>query len=744
MGLRELFASKTLNLPAPRPQELLSIAEAMFQRGLPASIEAAIQKTIDASQYYQVYESLDDQGNYFGTEFNIRATAARIKRLYALEPWINATSSYIAKKLAPLPFGVRNKQTKEVLENHPLKVKIDLGSRACDNLSMKWSGFLDFSLGGNFFEVFNDTFSELMHVPIERAALEINPITRQIDYLVVTASNGTNKTKIPWKQVIHHKYPNPYYPYYGMSIFTAAARPILLDRYKNEFEMAFYLRGATSAGVIETTEDISKTRMERLMNTFEQVYTGKSNWWRTIFLPKGAKWVKSGLTMSEMQHLEGLRENRLTILAVMGIPPSQVGIANDVNRSTAEVQERAAWENTLCPFAEFYASGWNNSYLVKTIYGDSVEVFPDYSGVQALQGSLVSKGEDAKGMQPYFFIDEIRKNVFGAEPLPDGKGERFVSEVGGGGGFGQFGLAAPKEEPQGNENGGGAPKEGQGSGKKQTAVDSQERIEKRLADGFMGGYRFYLEKLLDFTAEALRSSGDVLGYLKDNERKLAEVYMNEVEPILESALSRGQAFAFNQSKFFARQFIKARLKKYDEVDEQAIGVLRDGQRGAQLNILKQRAIESFIGFNETRTQEILGLIADEIAGGENLEAIAGKIRELYGETYKNQAFTVARSELLTAVSQGIKWNHDILGEVFSEVKKQWFHVGDSGSNPDARQNHAGFEAEGPVASDHKWGGILEYPRDTSAPAEEVINCRCTMVSVIPEDASSNAAAILRG
>ena len=161
-------------------------------------------------------------------------------------------------------------------------------------------------------------------------------------------------------------------------------------------------------------------------------------------------------------------------------------------------------------------------------------------------------------------------------------------------------------------------------------------------------------------------------------------------------------------------------------------------------MLSQRAIESFIGMNETRTQEIIGLIADEISDGRSLEAIAGTIREAYGEAYKNQAFTVARTELLSAVSQGIKWNHDILGEVFSEVNKQWFHEGDGGSNPDARQNHVEFEGEGAVDSDHKWGGVLSYPRDPSAPADETINCRCSMVSVIPEGASSNAEQILRG
>jgi hypothetical protein len=83
-----------------------------------------------------------------------------------------------------------------------------------------------------------------------------------------------------------------------------------------------------------------------------------------------------------------------------------------------------------------------------------------------------------------------------------------------------------------------------------------------------------------------------------------------------------------------------------------------------------------------------------------------------------------------------------LREVFTKVKKQWFHVGDVGTNPDAREGHAEFESLGAVDEDYKWGGVLDYPRDPDAPADEVINCRCSMVSVIPEDAQSNAEVIL--
>lgn len=753
MGLFDRFRKQQVTLPlaAPGKEELHEFIELMSKNGLASAIEAQIQKSVDAASYYQAFEAMNDGGNYFGSEFNIRATASRIKSAYALEPWMAATASLIARTLSTVPFRVRNKATKEYDKNHPLNAKLVMGNRTNDGKSQDWCGALDLVLGGNYFKVFNESYTEAMHVPVERVQLEINQITRQVESLLIfdpgkemSASTGT---RVPYRQAIHLKYPNPYYPYYGMSLYTAASRPMLLDRYKNEFEMAFYLRGATNAGVIETTEDINKSRMDRLMLTFQQIYTGKRNWWRTIFLPKGAKWVDSGLTMNEMQHLESLKENRLTLLAVLGIPPSSVGIVQDVNRATSEVQERNLWNNTVKPLAEFWASGWNNSYLVKVVYGGLVEVVPDFSDIEALQGSLITKGEQAKSIEPYYWIDEIRKKVFNDEPLPNGAGQKFTAEVKGAG-AGQFQLAAPQQPiaalpPAATTVTEPTHETTPAKDIKAQVVSSQERIERKLHTDYIAGYAKYLDEILEQAAIALGKGESVSVYLQAAKESRARTYVAAVEPTLQKAVERGFSFASSQSKWLhAHGKVKTKRLRFNETDQQAIDVLHERQANEQRSILAQRSITHFLGFDQTRSDEIVGIVEQGLADGKTTDQMAAEIRQLYGENYKNQAFTVARTELLTAISQGIKWNHDILGEVFTEVQKQWFHVGDIGSNPDARDLHVSFESEGPVSSGHKWGGMLEYPRDPSAPASETINCRCSMASVIPDSAESNAEVIL--
>lgn len=724
-----------ISLPLPSKEELLDLSSLNFDHGLNHAIETAIEKQVNSANFFEFAESIQE-GNYFGSEFNIVATSGRIKSTYAKEPWINASASLIAKSLANLKFKVVDSKTGDVIENHPLLMQLNTRNALDDSTSLSWKSDLDLILGGNGYLCFDDKYKSAIVAPCEMSQINIDPITNFP--ISLTCGNGSGMAVVPWEQVVHFKYPNPYNSYYGLSMFTAASRPILLDRYKNEFEMAFYLRGATNSGIIETTDEVNKSRMERLMKTFEAVYTGRRNWWRTIFLPKGAKWVQSGLKMTEMQHLEGLKENRLTILAVLGIPPAMLGITVDVNRATAEVQERNFWQNCVTPIANFKASAWNNSYLVRQIYKNKIKVVPDFSSVEALQGSLVTKGEQAKSMEGYFLIDEIRKEIYGKDELPEGKGKQFVAEIRGAGQSfidPSLSLSLPPSVDMATES-----EQTVVLSAKQAVVDDQQQLEEKLSVRFIKGFDDYQKFVFDIVEEAIRKNANVYTVLNKLQKQLAEKYIGKVDIILVGALERGFSLSEGQAKQLRDNISKK--STFNARDQQAIDALRAEQQKGQRDQLIKRSIENFVGFNKTQTTRIVELIAKNAEDGKSNDQIAAKIRVQYSEKYKGQSNTIARTELLTAVSQGMKWNHEVLKEVFTDIKKQWYHVGDIGSNPNARDEHVGYESLGVVDSDYKYGGQLEYPRDPNGGAEQTINCRCSIVSVIPKESNSNADVIL--
>jgi len=819
--------------------------------GLQSSISNAIYKQIDISHLANIQDHGNDSG-YFGQEFELRPTAGKMKALFGREPWVYATSQLIARTLSSIPFVVKNTVNHEVNETHPLNAQLKAQSPVQDHKLRDWSGYLDMTLGGNYFLVFDENYKEAMHVPVELISIVlIDPETTPdaekrfnesgpIDYIEISSSGMNNHFlkpgKIDFKQVIHFKLANPYNPLYGLSMYAAASRPILLDRHKNEFEMAFYLRGGTNAGVIETTEDISRMRMERLMRTYEASFTGKRNWWRQQFLPKGAKWVNAGLNMSEMQHLEGLRENRRTLLAMLGIPPAMVGIVEDVNRATAEVQEQAFWQNTIIPLSYFVAAGWNNSYLVKNIYKGEVEVVPDLSNIDAVVGSLRSKAEDAKSIEDIATINEQRELV-GLKPLKatDPRGTMFTSQVkklgmalpfGNGDGTGTIDpndmgpdetldtksqkIAGLTTQSDGDnphhhvaewdpETGNGLTRAIQGEGPdhihkivdfkvmvagedkhghpgslkqsddsihkeifkraKITVEANQRRIETRQGEKYVKALAQYFNLMFEQTKDALIMGLDVEGHLMTLADDRVTLFDSKMLPIILETQDLGFGFALSSSRSISATLIIAKDMadgtykansanlRFSPADEQAIEAIKQRDSDSRRTTMSQRALETFYRFDETVTENILSIIEAGLEGGQTHIQIASQIANDYGENYSGQAATIARTEILTAVSQGIEWEGETLQQVFTKVEKQWFHVGDVLSNPDARVPHAEFESQGKQDIKHVYrnpitGGELRYPRDPKGGASDVINCRCTQSNTIPHDAQSNAAAIL--
>lgn len=783
------------------------------------------------NQQYML-DDMEDTGGHFGTEFNLTASVGRLKSLYTREPWVNATANLIARTLSSIPFVVRDNVTGELLPDHPLQKLIESGNQLNDANTINWAGYVDLGIGGNYFRILSEDFKSFWHVPVEFVELVPNeafkrgePGAQPVTEILITGNylQTGAKTRIPWERVIHHKMPNPHNPFFGLSMYLAAKRPILLDRHKNEFEMAFYLRGATHAGVIETEEDLPKKRLERLMSTFETTFTGRRNWWRTIFLPKSAKWVSNGMTFNEMQHLDGLRENRLTLLATLGIPASMVGIVQDVNRATAEVQQKVFWHNTIIPMADFIASGWNNSYLVRRIYKDMISVEPDYSGNPAIEGSVLTKGEQTEAAQHALTINEIRTDIWGYPPLKetDPRGTMFIAQVKTAGLFDE--TTAPSEDlgPEGDddidednvtiqvpagdeshshtaridEDGNGetvSTSDGdnhthelngavQDDGSimvtvspggdnghthpnfiytsekslagqvftkaKAEASRDQERLERSQSTKYIRQYRVYLRLLINQAVEALEEGKNVALHLGALKQERAALYDEKVMPVLYETMDKAFVVGIANSRFFTPSRIKA--PRFTPTDEQAIEVLKRDREEGKRRRLRERGLENFFGFDETASDAILLRIERGLEQGETFQQIAKDIENNFGENYRDQAFTITRTEVLTAVSEGLVFEQEVLGDVFSQTEKQWFHIGDVGTNPDARDWHLEFENEGKKEPTYKWtssetGARLAYPRDPAGGAKDVINCRCTMVTTVAEGATSNAISILEG
>jgi hypothetical protein len=286
---------------------------------------------------------------------------------------------------------------------------------------------------------------------------------------------------------------------------------------------------------------------------------------------------------------------------------------------------------------------------------------------------------------------------------------------------------------------------------KKNATSNQRRIERIQTEKYMKVLESNADMSLGVAIRALRARKNVKPNLDAAADERMAKYTEFGLPILWETSEKGWDMAMAQTRSLTHNIRrKTTTKQSDKItpdDELALAAIRERTADGRRKQLDERNIQSFLGFDANQTENIMKIVEDGLANGKTFDEIAASIRGDYNERYRDQAFTIARTETLTAVSSGLKANNDALNQVFSKVNKQWFHVGDSLTNPDARVPHAGFEQLGVVPSDFKWenettGASLMFPRDPNAGARDVINCRCTMVSVIPDDATSNARTIL--
>lgn len=136
--------------------------------------------------------------------------------------------------------------------------------------------------------------------------------------------------------------------------------------------------------------------------------------------------------------------------------------------------------------------------------------------------------------------------------------------------------------------------------------------------------------------------------------------------------------------------------------------------------------------------EVFDLVAGQVVQGVNLgediRAISARVDNVLSTTdtarWPNRATVVARTESIGALNAG---RADAFQAVAEEVGRPFEKVWLATSDGRTRPSHVAADGQR-VGVDDSFvvgGAALDFPGDPSGPAEEVIQCRCTMLLVEP-------------
>ena len=139
----------------------------------------------------------------------------------------------------------------------------------------------------------------------------------------------------------------------------------------------------------------------------------------------------------------------------------------------------------------------------------------------------------------------------------------------------------------------------------------------------------------------------------------------------------------------------------------------------------QRSLTLAKSINMTTMDAIRKALAEGFAEGESIQQLTKRIEGYFTENAKTRAETISRTEVLAASNQGAVNRYEKEGI----QKKEWFAALDERT----RETH--LEANGQIVGIHdnfKVGGdYMPAPGQGSDPSEN-INCRCTVLPVIPD------------
>lgn len=700
------------------------------------------------------------------------------------------------------------KYVAEPAVSHPVQKILENPNKWQDYHAFMYVTAVDLCLVGNFITWIGQNKDFLMPIPAESVSLDFDREGRARGYLVTESSSEsvglqrTNVNRFPIEQIAHGRQANPSSMLWGLSSFTPLRKAVLFNRYTSEYLNNFYLKGATPGIALEMSSDANEHVALRLLRSFENAYTGRRNQRRTLVMPKGVTAKPISHSLADQQLKDFINLNRETIINALKIPKHELSLqaAGSLGSEEHKTSLKNFWAATLNPMMKTIA-GTLTKHLQDKL-GPAHYLEFDVTDVEVLQESLETKAKLAKEMLATKTLNEVRAEVWNLAPLSGGDylpGTTPYPSSGGGEveepaqpAMGMLTKPEEAQQPQVSE----VQNTDAGVAENLSAVapETKDIIPKGAAKAanFIKANKDWFEqrerKLAKGTGEAIdKMQGAALALMT----AMAPAMVNSVRVGLEElGYSDFQTKAEDDKKpkadIVSKTEMRRRLQKVNGSFEEKwtenyvkyLEAVVDLGYNAQLSIpfklpnpaelaalqargtkrrreiLEARGMDTFASMSKTTTEKVLSLVEQGVEEGKSVDQISqdiGSYMRNNAEEIGARAMTIARTETLTASSLGQAAAMQDASKVIPDLKKMWVNAGDdrvrgnpSGLYPKSEADH--WELQGEVRSwDDDFSNGLSFPRDPSGDVHEVINCRCTFITLpsdemdkIPENLESDS------
>lgn len=686
------------------------------------------------------FNGAEESTGIWEQEIKARANSQVLKSLFYTEAWTFIITDLIANKISAQPLEIVSLDVQDGRDvftsnaEHPLNLIIDQPNPWQDYHSWMYNTVVEDVQMGNAIIWWAKKAGHLITLPADNISLQFKT-NREIDfYQLMSTEEGSadnaNNMQFDPESIIHIRRPNPNSLLWGLSPYVPGGAQLLFNRYTQDYLNSFYLKQALPGLSLSMDRNVNEDIALRQLRTFELANTGRKNMRRTLILPKGVTATPLTHTLADQKLIEMIDKNRETVMGLLKVPPHELGLqdAGSLGSEEVKIALRNFWESTLIPTMR-RIEGTLNKFFAKELDEGNFFRF-NLTGVEALKDDLLKKATTAKEMlQAGLSINEVRTQVWEvAASSVTGSDDPFVLVQQSRAVAAQQTYSLPTKQLE-------APRVKVTGTKKVEAFRSLAL--KQLDDQEAGTIQTLSLSVIDSLIAMVETAVQVIMEADKKGKSLKALPTNrELARLLKQALADLEEEWFQKQTSTLSSSVDLGYDMglelvFDQTNRNEIEALRTRDEDKRRLTLEARALDSFAEVSRTTTEKIMREVTEGSKQGLSLDDVVSNILSKVAdpEITAGRANTIARTETLIAVSIGQNAAMQNAKAVIPGLKKAWLTVGDNR----VRDSHAAVDGD-LIDPDDSFSNGLRYPRDIkSNDPSEVINCRCTLILVPPNE-----------
>jgi HK97 family phage portal protein len=724
-----------------------------------------------AEKSFDILNSDATNNGVWKNELNTQMSINTLKGLMFGEDWPFICCDRIASKIAAQPIMVmkktlnaRGQKVTEVVEDTAVQAMLEQPNEYQTYYQWMYSLVMDLMCTGNAVNWVAFTSRQIIHIPIENIQIDSETgVTGGIKCYRVVMGNAEDfpmlksSVSIPPSQICHVRRPNPSSMIWGLSPFIAGRKSVLFNKHSTEYLNNYYVKGAQPSMILEMDAGANENNVLRLLRSFEASHTGRSNQRRNMILPKGVTAKDASHKLADQQLKEYLELNRETIINLLQIPKHELSLADSGSLGSEEYKTalRNFWNGPIKGSMKMIAQSLTKA--LKPLLADDYFLEFDLSDVEVLQADKTSRADLATKMLSTHSVNEIRAELYEIDPIlggeklqvPPSQGFQFQQQAP----APQLSTVAPETK----------------------SVDSVDDIRKRNIgrldvvlksnDGWWSKREAIMQESTDkhaeklaevvtnlFADQAVSAIEIVQSMIKKKSlvTKADELSKAEFKRRLRKALGSFESqYVEDYANALATQmdmgYDSSLILPFNLPNEDQISALKAKRADGRRQILDDRGLQSFQYMSKTTTEQVMASITEGIEKQQTVDEMVRGLKEMFTnpDEIGGRLERIVRTETLTAASIGQAAAMNDAGSIIPGLKKSWVNAGDDrvrGLKASDGADHVSLQGvivdfDKPF-TDPRSGTKLMYPRDTNGQAGDVINCRCSLIYMPPENAAA--------